>query len=360
MKKALFNTLFLIPFLITSHFSLSQTETFETETNGATSFTTNGFSFTTTGDMMVEYFANLGCNSSDFWFGSGFGDGGSSGSFGSLKATNSGQSFVVSSSTSWCAWTSNNDGTNKATGSVQFTGKLAAGGTINETFSIDPPSDFDFDAITFSSATWDNNPITELSMTIVSGVNYLSLDDLVFASLLLPVELISFDGKAYGSSILLSWTTAREENNAGFAVETSTDNQNWKKIGFVEGNGTSQKETTYDFVHQPRETTLHYYRLRQIDLDGETTLSETISVHQETDMPLSIFPNPSSGIIHLIGSSQELRSVRIYDQQGKLIRSQDINNHQLDLTEMPNGLYSISIWTSQGYVIRRVVKRSEG
>ncbi|HRI48198.1 MAG TPA: YCF48-related protein, partial [Ignavibacteriaceae bacterium] len=55
-----------------------------------------------------------------------------------------------------------------------------------------------------------------------------------------PVELINFSGMLNENFVFLNWVTASEANNYGFEIEKiSATIQEWKKIGFVEGNGTT-------------------------------------------------------------------------------------------------------------------------
>ncbi|MEZ4888345.1 MAG: hypothetical protein R3E32_26690 [Chitinophagales bacterium] len=190
MKSILIQSIFWT--LIFSVDCFCQLETFEDDTANTLSFSTDGFVFNTTGDMFVEFYEDLGCNS-DQWLGSGFGDGGTtSTSFGSIEVGTVGHRFVLSTSTALCAWTSNDDGNNFAVGDVQFVGTLAAGGTISETFTITPPDNFNFDMITFSNAIWGGQELTRLTFNIISGVNYLALDNITFDDLITtPIVSIS-------------------------------------------------------------------------------------------------------------------------------------------------------------------------
>ena len=61
----------------------------------------------------------------------------------------------------------------------------------------------------------------------------------------LPVELTSFNAVASSTDIQLSWTTASELNNAGFAVELS-NGANFEQVMFVEGFGTTNTAQTYE------------------------------------------------------------------------------------------------------------------
>lgn len=52
---------------------------------------------------------------------------------------------------------------------------------------------------------------------------------------LMPVELVSFQGKGNYSEVQLSWTTASEKDNDYFTLERSTDASSWEIIGTVKG-----------------------------------------------------------------------------------------------------------------------------
>ncbi|HAS46173.1 MAG TPA: hypothetical protein DCS93_37175 [Microscillaceae bacterium] len=300
----------------------AQIETFETETANATTFTTSDISFTTTGDMFVEQFAGLGCSGTNFWLGSGFLNGGSTGSLGSFRVTNSGDTFTISSALAWCIWTSNDDGSNFASGNVRFVGTLAAGGTIEQTININPPDNLTYDNITFSSAIWDNQPLTEFEMIIVSGINYIALDNIAFAQLSLPVNLLEFTVSQQNDQVLLGWKTASELNNAGFEIQRSTDNQNWESLGFAKGKGTTNAINSYQFKDQNPLLGINYYRLKQIDFDGTFEYSPIKAIKNVVDrISLVVYPNPSAGDVSLrmnnvLGKNIQ---IRLLTYQGKLL-----------------------------------------
>ena len=89
----------------------------------------------------------------------------------------------------------------------------------------------------------------------------------------IPVELMSFDVKKGQKAALLTWTTASEKDNAYFNIEHSTSGIDFQTIGQVKGNGTTTTATTYNFEHQTPSVFINYYRLKQVDTDGKTTLS---------------------------------------------------------------------------------------
>ncbi|KAA0240574.1 MAG: T9SS C-terminal target domain-containing protein [Chlorobiota bacterium] len=94
----------------------------------------------------------------------------------------------------------------------------------------------------------------------------------------IPVELASFSADLSGNDVTLSWTTATELNNQGFEIEQSFDNQNFNKIGFVPGFGTTTEMKSYSFIIPDVNAVVQYYRLKQIDFDGTSTTFNSVEV----------------------------------------------------------------------------------
>ncbi|CAN5525424.1 hypothetical protein BH10BAC5_BH10BAC5_27900 [soil metagenome] len=97
---------------------------------------------------------------------------------------------------------------------------------------------------------------------------------------LLPVELSSFTSSVNGRSVLLSWSTSSEINNSGFDIEradVSTTNNNWNKIGFVHGNGTSFITHNYSYNDRGLTSGKYNYRLKQKDYNGNLKYYELSS-----------------------------------------------------------------------------------
>jgi len=82
----------------------------------------------------------------------------------------------------------------------------------------------------------------------------------------LPVELSSFSAQRDGQSAVLTWSTASETNNAGFAVQHAIGTEGFEQIGWVEGVGTTNEAQTYDFTAENLSAGTHRFRLKQEDL----------------------------------------------------------------------------------------------
>jgi len=93
----------------------------------------------------------------------------------------------------------------------------------------------------------------------------------------LPVELTTFTANTIENKVTLNWQTATEVNNYGFEIERSQNN-NWEKIGFVEGHGNSNSPKDYSFSDKPTNGSDFKYRLKQVDFDGNFEFSPEIAV----------------------------------------------------------------------------------
>ena len=119
----------------------------------------------------------------------------------------------------------------------------------------------------------------------------------------LPVELTAFEAAAEDAAVVLSWGTASETQNAGFAVERAVLQADaealvWKQVGYVDGAGTTAAAQTYRFrdADLPYEANAVRYRLTQVDLDGQRTMAGEAEVEvgaPATFQLLAPFPNPA-------------------------------------------------------------------
>lgn len=170
----------------------------------------------------------------------------------------------------------------------------------------------------------------------------------------LPVSLSSFEVQKNDGAAELIWTTASELNNAGFEVQHSSDAKNFESIGWVDGNGTSTNTNTYSFNARP-EPGKNYYRLKQIDHDGQFTYSKPVMTVLATDY--KVFPNPTSGIVKLHFNSSTDKSVKVYNATGDLVSIRNLaEDNQIDLSAQPAGIYLVQITAGQEKFEQRIIK----
>lgn len=140
----------------------------------------------------------------------------------------------------------------------------------------------------------------------------------------LPVTLIDLKAVATQNEVKLSWATTSEKNSDHFVVERSNDGNHFSEIGNVNASGTKSTATNYSFEDQEaynQNASPLFYRLKMIDKDGRSVLSDIVSVNlQQSQLKFSIFPNPVNNIMNVsLGEGGKEGRLRIIDVTGKMI-----------------------------------------
>lgn len=154
----------------------------------------------------------------------------------------------------------------------------------------------------------------------------------------LPVTLISFNGKLLGDKVKLTWATATEINNDKFIVERSEDGKSFVPIGVVPGNGNSNQIIGYEFLDMKHPG--GFYRLKQIDYNGEFEYSNSIKIVMVSEKAVTFFPNPCYDKLNLILPEFE-GAVQILSLDGKIII--DSNERILDTESLKPGVYILRV-----------------
>ncbi len=124
----------------------------------------------------------------------------------------------------------------------------------------------------------------------------------------LPVELTHFHATRVDQKVKLNWATASEINNDYFLVQHSTDGIRFDDLGTVIGAGTTTQSQTYQWMHEQPSPGENYYRLKQVDYNGQFEYSPIRAVMMDGEGTAGswiIRPTVTSDMIYLIRSGQE-------------------------------------------------------
>lgn len=169
----------------------------------------------------------------------------------------------------------------------------------------------------------------------------------------LPVELLNFNAVLYDRKVYLNWQTASENNNDYFLIEKSQNGVDFEAFDQVDGAGTSTDLLSYSTIDENPFLGTSYYRLKQVDFNGEFSHSETrVVVWNDGKSSLLIYPNPSSGIVNFV-TSETLNSFQVYASDGKLILDEPFDTFlTLDL---PSGVYTIQYSSNTKTETKKIV-----
>jgi hypothetical protein len=169
----------------------------------------------------------------------------------------------------------------------------------------------------------------------------------------LPVELTSFNANCTENATTINWQTASEHNSAYFDIEKSRDGSTWNVIKTVNAAGNSTSTIDYSIEDAEKTTGVVYYRLNQIDQDGESKIYGPISANcgETTDFTATVFPNPASGMVTVEMNNPIAQSVsiQICGTDGKVIE-QIANTLEEGTTQIPlsiatlkAGVYTVKV-----------------
>lgn len=171
----------------------------------------------------------------------------------------------------------------------------------------------------------------------------------MFTGTPLPLEMIEFVGETTTKGINLRWTTSEERENAGFEIQKSIDELSFVTIGFTEASKEKSIYKNYHFFDSQPFQGNNYYRLKQLDVNGDITYSAVISVKASSmvDDFVLLYPNPAVDVIKISGLTQGL--AKVSDATGRVMGVFDLSaiDGLIDIHSWPKGFYTITVFQNK-------------
>ena len=202
-----------------------------------------------------------------------------------------------------------------------------------------------------AAGSYLNPQRTAANGTSITPAYASSSADVVTIVVPLPVKLTKFTAVAVGADALLNWETAQEVNNHHFAVERSLDGITFEGIGSVAGKGTTLLTSTYRYTDagaSAHTADVLYYRLRQVDYDGQSSFSPVQAVRfRHTGASITLYPNPttSSATLDLSQLPADTYTVQVFETTGRLVQraTYQAGKQVLPLEGLPAGTYFVKV-----------------
>ncbi len=174
----------------------------------------------------------------------------------------------------------------------------------------------------------------------------------------LPVELLSFDA-TFENNVKITWSTASEINNEYFSLERSEDGVEFYEIARIEGNGNSTEVIEYAYEDNAYKSEVEYYRLTQVDFDGQYEVFKAIRVETnigEAENSFNVFPTVvTQGKVTIEGEKPfQVKDIQVISLTGSSNVYQPatsevgFRNVEVDVNGMENGLYLLKMVSEEG------------
>lgn len=200
--------------------------------------------------------------------------------------------------------------------------------------------------------------ILVMEFSVTSFSNFTPIFNPGSISTPVPVSWLAIGAKRQENLVDVHWSTAAEVNCSHYEVQRSSDGRTFKTLGVVSAMGTTNSVSQYRFLDERAVQSRIYYRIKQIDFDGNYDYSKLIAVQRMDAVQIS--PNPFSNQVNVSVGSDWIESLVVLDLYGRelLTKKVDSNSVQLELgPELNYGMYVLRIVTSDGTIEKRIVKR---
>lgn len=210
-----------------------------------------------------------------------------------------------------------------------------------------------------------------LDVCIPSGISYNGLPNWGAANLInncngcsivLPIELVSFDGYINDKKAFLNWKTVSETDNCNYKVERSTDGSVFNAIDSVNGAVNSMSPISYQIIDNTIEANvIYYYRLKQEDCDGGHSYSQIIYLYfEESTFDVEFIKTTVIDQTIEINNSNLIQHITVLNSLGQFIFSVSTTTN-INLSDAADGVFYIYILTKNGKtktykILKNVVK----
>ena len=206
-----------------------------------------------------------------------------------------------------------------------------------------------FFSVTYSKTGY----ISQTFTTTALSTGLVTLQNVALSPIIVPIELIDFQGIAEKERIKLTWKTSSEIHVANYELQklqTPNNKETWSSIASIKANNAPSSYENFDVA--PIIGT-NYYRLKIVDIDGRFSYSKIVAVEfSNLKTPIFLFPNPSKNRVYLSENSfKNEEIVEIVDVSGKVVTRSTVGQGQMgfDIQGLAIGTYFLKV---NGVVLR--------
>jgi hypothetical protein len=172
----------------------------------------------------------------------------------------------------------------------------------------------------------------------------------VHYAILAPIILTSFDvARTAENHVIINWATSTEDKVKMMYVERSNDGRNFTTIFNVTPVGARNKYTRYSLTDKTPSAGANYYRLKEIDYDGNVYYFDmkSVSISSKIGTRFQAFYSGSELKVNVAGIKGNF-AMAVHDASGRLLNSQQVvinsGSHQASFpTPGRSGIYFVTL-----------------
>ena len=200
-------------------------------------------------------------------------------------------------------------------------------------------------------------------------VNYVAVDPDpmnvdVAGLVVLPLEWLSFKATPItadgANKVALTWETASEKDVTNFNVERSDDGKVFTKIGAAIPANNKVTKSSYTAYDDKPLNGVSYYRIRQTDVDGKTSVTKIESVTLNSKKAVgkfTFYPNPiqKGTPLSILTDVQGAFDFKVIDMTGRVMYNQKLQgNTELKGLTLAGGTYLYEILSGEQRVSGKI------
>jgi hypothetical protein len=187
---------------------------------------------------------------------------------------------------------------------------------------------------------------------------------------ILPLSLLTFTATLKNDLIDLKWSTSNEVNVDHIMIEKSMDGVNYSDLAmvFTNNNGATNNFYQYQDKVNTKVDGTFYYRLRIVNANGKSTLSEVKIVRIKTQnaeiLNIVAYPNPVVNEVNItIPQTWHSKPVqfRVTSITGALVNQITVNNAtkvtSIPFSNLPAGSYNVSAYCNGKVLTQKIIKQ---
>ena len=176
----------------------------------------------------------------------------------------------------------------------------------------------------------------------------------------LPVTLIFFTAALTDNhSVVLRWATSSEDQSDYFEVQRSTNGTTWQSVKKIAAAGSSTNTIDYNTSDATDGMAgALYYRLKEVDRDGNSIFSTIQKLTVGSDRQLQVFPSPAQNIVYVQTTGPGGKITALLNTAGQNVlpglRVNVIGNdfYSMDISGLPRGTYFLKTTGAAAKIIK--------